>query len=235
MVATTTVSTRLRRSSRTHDAYTVRVAGCRVLATVTASPAVARRWVYTTRWRGGRRFLSGAGLTVGLGVQWTPPFRALVDGAEPRPGTLQLCAGHRCLVFQLAQAEAVPDVLRRFLADARVTFVGYDIRSDCRKLRAHHGLAVACWSELRVATGMGNASMERMAERLLGLRGINKPSWVGTSTWDVRRLSKRQVQYACVDAYLSCRLGIHLGVTDNEQLVGHGVDTVDVEEEGGVE
>ncbi|KAF0927801.1 hypothetical protein E2562_036221 [Oryza meyeriana var. granulata] len=161
-VKITTVSTRLRRSMRAHDDYAVRVGRRRLLVTVTAHPGVARRWVHTTLWRHARRLRSVDGITVGMGVQWTPPFRAMKYGAEPRPCTLQLCVGHRCLVFQLAHAGAVPAVLRRFLADARAAFVAYGVRSDCRKLEEHHGLKVARGVELRRLTGMGNASMERM-------------------------------------------------------------------------
>ncbi|EEC81409.1 hypothetical protein OsI_24649 [Oryza sativa Indica Group] len=147
-----------------------------------------------------------------MGVQWTPPSRALAGGAEPRPGTLQLCVGSRCLVFQVAQGNAFPAALRRFLADGGVAaFVGYGIRSDCRKLAAHHGLHVACTRELRAVTGMGSSSMARMAEELLGLAGIKKPAAVGRSRWDAPKLSKKQVKYACVDAFLSHRLGVHVG------------------------
>uniref|UniRef100_A0A0E0LGA8 3'-5' exonuclease domain-containing protein n=1 Tax=Oryza punctata TaxID=4537 RepID=A0A0E0LGA8_ORYPU len=198
----TAVSTRLRRSTRTHDEYVVCVGGRHVVATVTAHAGAARRWVYATRWRLGASLRADGVVTVGMGVQWTPPFRR----AMIRPGTLQLCAGHRCLVFQLAHAEAVPAVLRRFLADERVVFVGYGVRSDCRKLEEHHGLEVARTVELRSLAGMGNTSMQRMAEEHLGWDGVSKPREVGTSRWDARRLSKEQVQYACVDAYLSFRL-----------------------------
>jgi hypothetical protein len=78
---------------------------------VTARPAVVRRWLHTTLWLNRRRLHTfaaaaggGGGLTVGLGVQWRTPFRKLPAGVEPRPGTLQLCVGNRCLVFQLARA-----------------------------------------------------------------------------------------------------------------------------------
>ncbi|CAN6209115.1 unnamed protein product [Urochloa humidicola] len=197
----------------------VRVAGCPVQTTVTARPAVARRWVYVTLWRERRRLHSAAGLTVGLGVQWTPPFRfrcRLPAGAEPRPGTLQLCVGNRCLVFQLARAGggAVPQILRRFLSDGRVTFAAYNVGSDRRKLRVHHGLEVESALELRgAAAGMaGNASMAAMADRLLGIRRgvVEKPEKVSTSRWDGAILSREQVRYAAVDAYISCRLGVLL-------------------------
>ncbi|CAM0880729.1 unnamed protein product [Alopecurus aequalis] len=209
---TTAVSARLLHSSPTYRTYEVRVASHNpVTTTVTANPGVTRRWVYTTMWRSRRRLHSGAGPAVGMGVQWTPLFRR--QGDEPRPGTLQLCYGRRCLVFQIAQAAgAVPNVLRRFLEDAGVAFVAYNIRSDCRKLWAYHGLKVACPRELRAVTGMGNASIERMAEQVLGWSGVKKPKWVGTSKWDGRRLSKKQVMYACSDAYISHCIAVGLGV-----------------------
>ncbi|CAL5077523.1 unnamed protein product [Urochloa decumbens] len=200
---------------------TVHVAGCPVQTTVTARPAVARRWVYTTLWRERRRLHSssasgGGGLTVGLGVQWTPPpYRTrLPAGAEPRPGTLQLCVGNRCLVFQLARAGAgaAPQILRRFLSDGRVTFAGYYVASDCRKLRAHHGLEVETTLELCSAGGGAKReSLAALAERLLGIRhGVEKSAAAGRSRWDGPKLSRKQVRYAVVDAYLSCRLGVHL-------------------------
>ncbi|KAI5018788.1 hypothetical protein ZWY2020_043676 [Hordeum vulgare] len=193
-----------------HRTQEVHVAGRTALATVTSDPGVVRRWVYTTRWRNQRRLCSGGVLTVGMGVQWTPPRRRLPDGAEPRPATLQLCCGRRCLVFQIGRAGAdrVPLVLRRFLEDARVRFVAYDVLSDCSKLSAHYGLRVACPRELRKVTGMGNASMESMAEQLLGWRGVKKAQRVGAGNWDVSTLSKKQVRYAAVDAFVSCCLGV---------------------------
>ncbi|CAM0880728.1 unnamed protein product [Alopecurus aequalis] len=208
---TTAVSARLLRLPLLHRTYEVRVAGqTTVTTTVTAHPDVARRWVYKTLWLHGPRLRSGAGLTVGMGVQWTPLFRRWGD--DPRPGTLQLCCGRRCLVFQIAQAGAVPAVLRRFLEDTRLVFVGYNIRADCCKLWDHHRLMVARPQELRVVTGMGNSSMERMAEQILGWRGVKKTKRVGTSRWDGRTLSKKQMMYACVDACISHRIGVRLDV-----------------------
>ncbi|KAL6880470.1 hypothetical protein ACP4OV_012035 [Aristida adscensionis] len=198
--------------------HTVHVASRPVVTTVTAHRGVARRWVRATMWRFAARLRpAAAGLTVGLGVQWTPPPRALPGGAPPAAATLQLCAGGRCLVFQLARAGgAVPALLRRFLADARVTFAGYNVAADRRRLRAHHGLEVASAMELRRESGMGRASLGEMAAALVGLRMAAKPAAVVRSDWGAAKLSKKQVRYACVDAYLSCRLGVHLRAGDDD-------------------
>jgi len=177
---------------------------------VTARPAVARRWLHTAFWRQRRAIRSAGGLTVGLGVQWTPHFRRLPAREEPRPGTMQLCTGDSCLVFQVAQAGTVPRILRRFLADARITFAAYNLRSDLRKLHAHHGLVVRSALELRGAAGVATESLADMAARLLGMRGVRKRPEIGASDWDGPRLSRAQVRYAAVDAHVSCRLGEYL-------------------------
>ncbi|XP_062188970.1 uncharacterized protein LOC133892302 [Phragmites australis] len=208
MDAATPVSIRLRRSTPTHDAYTVRLANHRFAALATARPADARRWVTTTRWLHAGLLRRGR-LVVGLGVQWTPTRRPL-HGAPPPPATLQLCVGHRCLVFHIAQADAIPETLRRFLADPRVAFVGSGSANDRRMLWVHYGIHVASGRELRAMAGIGNASMEEMADRFLGYPGIEKPWDVAMSAWHVPRLSMEQVEYACVDAYLAFRLGVHL-------------------------
>ncbi|KAG2631225.1 hypothetical protein PVAP13_2NG006521 [Panicum virgatum] len=202
------VSIRLRRSTPSHDAYTVRVYDRRFTALATARPADARRFVATTRWLHGGLHHQGR-LVVGLGVQWTPT-RLPLHGAPPEPTTLQLCVGHRCLLFHLAHADAVPEALRRFLADPRVTFVGSGSANDRRMLWEHYGLHVERGLELRAVAAMGNASLEDMADRFLGYTGIRKPREVAMSAWHAPRLSPDQVQYSCVDAYLAFRLGLVL-------------------------
>ncbi|KAK1682342.1 hypothetical protein QYE76_043190 [Lolium multiflorum] len=206
----TPVATRLRRSIPDHDAYTVRVLDRRVAALATAHPGDARRWICKTRWLH-YPLLCSARLVVGLGVQWTP-VRGRGRAGTPPPATLQLCVGHRCLVFHLAQVhpDAVPAALHRFLADPRVVFVGYGSAYDRRMLRDHYGLHVQCGRDLRALTGMGNASVDLMAQRFLGYHGITKPVSVAMSAWHAPRLSVEQVEYACVDAYLAFRLAVLL-------------------------
>jgi hypothetical protein len=112
-------------------------------------------------------------------------------------------------------ARASRRILRRFLlADARATFAGYYVASHCRKLRAHHGLEVASTLELCGAGGgTRRTSMADLAEKLLGVRrhGVAEKSMrLGRSRWDGAKLSREQVRYAATDAYVSCRLGVHL-------------------------
>jgi hypothetical protein len=59
-------------------------------------------------------------------------------------------------------------------------------------------------------SGMGTVSMEKMAEDLLRLPGIEKPRRISTSDWDASQLSIDQIQYATLDAHLSFLLGVKL-------------------------
>lgn len=49
--------------------------------------------------------------------------------------------------------------------------------------------------------------METLAEFLLGFEEVKKPTGIGRSDWEAFWLSKEQVQYACVDAFLSFSMG----------------------------
>ncbi|TVU40249.1 hypothetical protein EJB05_13702, partial [Eragrostis curvula] len=226
MDGATPVTIRLRRSIPEHDAYTVHLANSRFIVLATARPSDVRRWVATTRWLYAPSLRRGR-LVAGLGVQWTPTFRTL-DGKTPVPATLQLCVGDCCLVFHLAQAYAIPEALRRFLADQRTTFLGSGSAYDCRTLWDHFGLRVGCGRELRAMLGVGNASMEEMADRFLGYPGVSKSRDVAISAWDAPRLSMDQVEYAAVDAYLAFLLGFYLSLdNDGPEYLGHNEVVLD--------
>ncbi|CAI0545550.1 unnamed protein product [Linum tenue] len=186
--------------------FTVDFFGHRIITTVTSTPAVAREWLYgLLRFHRPRRYK----LVVGLGVQWRPPYANTA-------ATLQLCIGTRCLIFQLLHADFAPRILERVLADPTITFVGVWNQNDARLLQSsQHQLQVAKLLDLRsiAAASRGlstTSSMEALADGVLGYPGVHKPNWVGTSDWNAYRLSDAQVQYACVDAFVSFSLGKEL-------------------------
>ncbi|CAO2171375.1 unnamed protein product, partial [Urochloa humidicola] len=114
--------------------------------TLTDSGDVVEWWLAET-YRLHRR-----GHVAGLDVEWRPVL------AQRSPvAVLQLCVGHRCLVFQILRADRIPAMLAAFLADPRFTFVGVGIHDDAAKLRAGYGLRVANAADLRrlAADAMG--------------------------------------------------------------------------------
>ncbi|KAL3637095.1 hypothetical protein CASFOL_019394 [Castilleja foliolosa] len=54
--------------------------------------------------------------------------------------------------------------------------------------------------------GLKNAGLKTLARTVLG-REVEKPNAVTMSGWDNRWLTPDQVQYACVDAFVSFEIG----------------------------
>ncbi|XP_039135942.1 Werner Syndrome-like exonuclease [Dioscorea cayenensis subsp. rotundata] len=150
---------------------------------------------------------------VGLDCEWRPNFTA---GSSNLVATLQLCFSNQCLILQLQHMDSIPRILRDFLSDPSISFVGVGIMADVSKLFDDYDLQCGnpvdldplCWSYL----GLDNRrslGLKGYAKEILGLTMV-KPRRVTLSNWESRVLSYAQIEYACIDAcasyYLGCRL-----------------------------
>lgn len=194
----------------THDLYDVLLDGDKIETLVTHDPGTVINWINTTEHINSCRLQR---LIVGLDIEWCPEF---MDGCDHSVATLQLCVGKSCLIFQILRAPNIPRRLREFLGDTDNTFVGVGIKNDIRKLREDYGLEVAKSRDLRswAANELGrkelrNAGLKVLVKEVVG-KEMDKPKSVTLSRWDNRVLTKPQVAYACVDAYLSFELGRRL-------------------------
>lgn len=163
-------------------------------------------------WLGETYRLHHRGHIAGLDVEWRP---ARVPGPVP-VAVLQICVDHRCLVFQILQADYIPDALSRFLADRRFTFVGVGISGDVAKLRAGYRLGVASTVDLRVLAAdtlevpeLLRAGLQTLVWEVMGVQMV-KPHHVRVSAWDTPTLSEDQLKYACADAFASFEVGRRL-------------------------
>lgn len=113
----------------------------------------------------------------------------------------------------------MPKSLVDFLAEPYFTFVGVRIGSDVGKLRDDYGLEVRRtvdlgWlaaRELRKRQ-LRNAGLVNLAREVIG-KEFAKPRSVTLSNWD-DWLSEDQIQYACVDAFVSFEIGRCLNAAD---------------------
>ena len=132
---------------------------------------------------------------------------------------LQLCVGTSCLVLQLFYANHVPAAIRSLLGDPTVRCVGIGVGEDAAKLADDYGLVCAaavdleglCNQHLGIDGGLGRTrlGLKGYAREVLGLT-MEKPRNVTMSNWEKRQLDVAQVQYACIDAYVSYKLGERL-------------------------
>ncbi|XP_022015076.1 Werner syndrome ATP-dependent helicase homolog, partial [Helianthus annuus] len=127
--------------------------------------------------------------------------------------TLQLCVGRRCLIFQLLYAPYIPQSLVNFLRNPNYTFTVVGIKSDVGKLVEDYNLVVARIAELTTlaanAYGVRKfkyAGLKSLTEEVLG-KEVLKPKRITMSRWDNQWLTRPQVAYACIDAFLSFEIG----------------------------
>lgn len=186
--------------------YDIDFNGFIIKTTVTASADLVNDWIFQIH-HTCRIHLHG--LIVGLDTEWW--------WREETVAILQLCIGHRCLIFQLHRADQMPKSLVDFLQNERFKFVGKKVDNDIEKLKEDYGLVVKgnpcdlgdeaayIYKDSRYRS-MG---LETLAEELLGVK-MKKSKRITMSRWDANKLSYEQVEYACVDAYVSFKLGVLL-------------------------
>ncbi|KAL4557079.1 hypothetical protein LXL04_035249 [Taraxacum kok-saghyz] len=189
----------------THDYYDVTFYQYSILTLVTATPSFVESWISEIEGIHRHRLQS---LIVGLNIEWRPRRRK----HEFPVATLQLCVGRHCLIFQILHSPSIPWTLRNFLLNTSYTFVGPGIDDYIKRLNDHYNLHVGRTTDLRALalefgrTDLGNAGLRGLTRIVLG-KEYNKKTMVMKSRWDNRSLSPAQVEYACLDAFLSFEIG----------------------------
>ncbi|KAJ7976537.1 Werner Syndrome-like exonuclease [Quillaja saponaria] len=191
----------------THNVYDVIFYSDTIHTLLTNSPSIVDSWLSEIDRSGSNR------LIVGLDVEWRPSFNRHIQNPV---ATLQLCVSHRCLIFQLIHAPKIPQSLIDFLGNTNYTFVGVGIEPDVEKLLEDYGLSVATVVDVRVLAAdklglreLRNAGLKALAMQVLG-KEIEKPKRVTMSRWDNPWLNSQQVQYACIDAFVSFEIARNL-------------------------
>lgn len=191
----------------THHHYYVTFFEDEISTLVTDTPTYVDKWISQIKRAHSRHLYS---LVVGLDVEWCPNQS---KNSNNPVATLQLCVGHDCLIFQILHSQTVPYSLKNFLGNASYTFTGVGIENDVKKLKEDYNLVVARTVDLRAlaveaynAKEFHNAGLKGLARKVLG-KEIKKPKGITMSQWDTQVLTPKQVQYACIDVFLSFEIG----------------------------
>ncbi|OVA11290.1 3'-5' exonuclease domain [Macleaya cordata] len=194
-------------SSDIQQGYSVKFYDDQVTTIVTENASAVDDWI-SRIYRDFNSILNH--LIVGLDIEWRPTFNR---NTRYKVAILQLCVGRRCLIIQLLYADYIPRSLVQFLGNPSFTFVGVGIDDDVQKLVADYGLEVANTADLRISAAnrfnmkqLKNAGLKTLAEMVLG-EEIEKPRRITTSNWSVDYLNDDQILYACLDAYVSFKIG----------------------------
>uniref|UniRef100_A0A5K1DS10 3'-5' exonuclease domain-containing protein n=2 Tax=Nymphaea colorata TaxID=210225 RepID=A0A5K1DS10_9MAGN len=196
-------------SSSLTATYWITVGGRSIYTTVTSDPLVVDRWVGDVTARTYRK-----GLVVGLDCEWRPSF---TKGRTNKVGLIQLCVGSKCLTVQLLYTTNRHCGLLSFLLDPTINFVGVGIDGDARKLVYDHGIRVG--GRRYDLAELAASRLHRKELRKQGLKGLAreilgidmlKPKTITLSNWSAMYLSDEQIEYACIDAYVSFSIGMKL-------------------------
>ncbi|KAL5543072.1 hypothetical protein UlMin_010782 [Ulmus minor] len=193
--------------------YDIEFHGDCIKTIVTTHPKIIDQWVLETYNLHGSELHN---LLVGLDTEW----RLIENNSSKRKivyqvALLQLCVHNRCLILQNSPCE-FPRSLVDFLGNPHIRFVGVGVGQDAKMLRKDWHLCV------ERAEDVGFVAAERYNDKMcknMGLKDLAKkvlhkemakPTSVTTSNWDVPELSFDQVEYACIDAFVSFLLGMEL-------------------------
>ncbi|CAO2837610.1 unnamed protein product [Amaranthus hypochondriacus] len=156
---------------------------------------------------------NGESTVVGLDMEWRPPQYPTMTN---KTATLQLFVDYKCLIVQLFYVDYLPQSLKDFMGWPNFTFVGVGVDDDVAKLRDEYGLICGNSKDIQdYAMGLWpmkwwrRPGLKVLARDIAGLH-MEKPIHICKSDWQVRVLSKEQVEYATIDAYASYKIGVKL-------------------------
>ncbi|RZC62213.1 hypothetical protein C5167_023971 [Papaver somniferum] len=201
------------KSKDTHHTYKVFYYSDTIFTTVTHRASVVDQWL-ADLYKDYDGKLNN--LVVGLDVEWRRT-RSVNTGIRNKVAVLQLCLDDRCLIFQFAWRDQVPKSLKDFLGDDKFIFVGSGIDAEAYKLMVDHDLMVARTEELGSLAAyklpdskwLHRAGLQSLVKEVLQ-QELPKTRFVQSSNWERGLLSDDQIEYACLDALVSFKLGVDL-------------------------
>lgn len=185
--------------------YNVNFQGNIIETTVTNKASDIDEWLHNIQ-------LSYHGKTsvVGLDCEWRPH---IIRSMSNKTATLQICIDTNCLIVQMFYLDYIPQSLKDFFTDPKFTFVGVEVQDDALKLQEEYGLRVASTADIQA---LAMARWPLRFVRKPGLKGLargvaelnmEKPKHVSMSNWEAVNLNVQQIEYACIDAFASYKIG----------------------------
>lgn len=185
--------------------YYVNFQGNLIETTVTKMASDVDEWLHNIQLA-----YQGKTSVVGLDCEWRPH---IIRSMSNKTATLQLCIDTKCLVVQMFYLDHIPQSLKDFFTDTKFTFVGVEVQDDAVKIQNEYGLrvtgtadiqalAMARWP-LRFVRKPGLKGLARSVAELL----MEKPKHVSMSNWEAVNLNVQQIEYACIDAFASYKIG----------------------------
>jgi hypothetical protein len=149
---------------------------------------------------------------LGFDIEWKPQFvKKKLGGKENKTAVIQLSTETAVLVLHIIHVKTLPRYLVDILADQNILKVGCGIRTDVVKLLRDTGLqckGVVDLVDLAARSGYSKEhgqGLKKLANSVLGIE-MNKPKKVQLSNWETLPLTRGQIRYAALDAWIGIKL-----------------------------
>ncbi|RZC68696.1 hypothetical protein C5167_031892 [Papaver somniferum] len=200
------------KSKDTHHTYKVFYYTDTIFTTVTRRASVVDQWIADLYKDYDLGKLNN--IVVGLDIEWRR-IRRGYTGTRNKVAVLQLCLDKRCLIFQFAHCDQVPKSLKDFLGNDKFIFVGSGVDADAYKLMVDHNLMVARTEEVGslAAFKTGESRLHRVGLKKLVREFLQQNLPMRRClliNWERDVLRDEQIEYACLDAFVSFKLGVDL-------------------------
>ncbi|XP_021888961.1 Werner Syndrome-like exonuclease [Carica papaya] len=143
-------------------------------------------------------------VAIGFDIEWRPTFR---KGASPhKAAVMQLCAdSFHCHVMHIIHS-GIPPSLQLLLEDSTFLKVGVGICGDASKVYRDYNVCIKGMDDLsdlaNKKIGGDKWGLASLSEALV-CKELQKPKKIRLGNWEVKVLSKEQLQYAATDAFAS--------------------------------
>ncbi|XLS51312.1 hypothetical protein HN51_011989 [Arachis hypogaea] len=181
--------------------YTIKFDGKEIVTTVTDKATIVEQWIQDIN----AIYEANSSVIVGIDVE-----RGLVSGIGSKSATLHLCIDNKCLILQLLHIDNLPLSLKYFLTNPNFFFVGFGVDRVISMIKTDYGLKCGVHADIMELAKEKwpyqyniRSGLKDLAINVVGLK-MKKPK---LSNWKSRVLSIEQVEYACVDAYGSYKIG----------------------------
>ena len=180
-----------------------------ISVTVTKRANEANRWcrLYAD-WDVDHRYTDA--IMLGVDVKWVPSFQR---GVQSRPAVLQLSNSQHCLVLQLLYLDRFPERVMDLLECTSVLKASWGASRDYNLIDHYCSLDCRGWQDLRsmaaddvYAGWPWKCSLRTLYEVFLKEEPFPQVRYLQMSDWERFHLSRSQVKYASMDAWMSYRL-----------------------------
>ncbi|KAL6550633.1 hypothetical protein OROMI_021121 [Orobanche minor] len=180
-----------------HDYHEIEFHGDIISVTVTKSPEIVDDWIDKVKKENSNEH------TLGLDCEWVP--NEIKHGERNPVAVIQVNVGQMCLIYQVGLAQKVPLSLKEFIESTSHSFAGVGIDNDVNGLEEDWKVKVGNTLELKNMAydimGLDKSmGLKTLAAAVLG-KSLEKPKDVSRSDWGRERLTRKQVEYAGLDAF----------------------------------